>query len=145
MKAIIECIPRREGGSSVTLNGRDYFFEPQTARGPHVAEVTVVEDYERFTEISDYRVLTVDWEGQPDPVTASAANGLKPASQDDQAPQTTLTTGPTSTLSNGDEYSDKTDDELADLHVAEFGQKPHWKAKRSTVIASLKNAHADSD
>lgn len=134
MKAIIECKPRREGGSVVTVNGTDYFFEPQTPRGPHVCEVTDFPAYERFSELPDYAVLSVDWEGEPNPATLTASlTGLVTHSDDDDQPE------PEAPASGGG-LEAMTDEQLAAEHHRLLGTAPHGRAKRETIIKTIQAA-----
>ena len=156
----IESIRRRPAGTKVTIGTETYHFQPETANGPHVAEVTVKPHIERLLGITEgyRRATTSDNTTAPLGVAKTPpASVITPATQpaktgDDgnqvndgtkepktKEPQTkdSDNAGSETKDTTTSELSGLTDEELRDLFQKELGRKPSKKAGRDTMIAQI--------
>ncbi len=149
--AIIECIPQREGGSRVELFDVIYNFAPAEPYGPHVAVVADPDAIARFMEIPDFRFVgTVAGDAEPGNLGLQdnpAQSGIKGAAPDQPAPPAAAPVVPAQTPDpasdapiTAETLETLTDDELDAKHVEVVGAKPHGRAKRTTIIASILEA-----
>lgn len=129
----IQCRIKRQGGSHVTIGGKDYHFAPDDL-GRHVTEVEDETHIARFLEIPEYTEANDD----PDAPAVSVTQGQTLAPQD-----TTQDTEQGNTPSQEDSTTPSEDDELEtarDEYEAYFGTKAHHAMKASTIRERIQQA-----
>ncbi|QCP84329.1 hypothetical protein EYE35_01145 [Cereibacter sphaeroides] len=127
---LIECLRIRQGGTYAPIGDKEYRFFERQPGGPHVAEVTDPEHIAIFLAITAY---------VPAEEPAAAPEKLEPAQL--VAPAAPEPPAPVDPAARP--LEDMTDEEIDAAYVALFGRKPHWRAKRETIIADIIEKRAE--
>lgn len=116
----IECKLKRQGGSLVTLGGKEYHFTPDQL-DRHVAEVTDEAHIERFLEIPQYREIKDDAPAKVEPTTSG--DTLTPQDED------------------GDE-GELDIEQARQAYFDAFGKKPHHAMHADTMYERIEKGEA---
>lgn len=109
----IECILKRRGGTFASVGGVTYHFKPQPD-GRHVAEVTDPAHIGRFLSIVEGYRLAEDVAAESEAVETPDAEASP--------------------------YDGLERDELVNLYIEKFGEKPPARIRREAIVNALKEA-----
>lgn len=133
----IQSLIKRTGGTVVTLDGKDYKFQPDEL-DRHVCDVTDKKHIQRFLSIPEGFAIADDDEPVDADKAPDAAGTLAP-DVDEEAEQAAV----------DEQWQDETPDEyrarLASEYEEAFGKAPHHKMKTDTIAAKLGYSDGESD